>query len=149
MKLTEKHCIRQNVSTGKTQHKDQGFKRSFYYIRLDAHTCLRGDATQTFSGIVDSPKDVASSGSSSHYWNNHNEAEASKEKKKSCEINVFIYTFPKHNSPNDHNICLLENTLVDSKLSYLFCLCHLETQGILHYLSVRFLYQILWLQRFY
>ena len=45
------------------------------------------------------------------------------------DSNVFIYIFPKQISPNDHNICLEENTLVDSQLSYLFCLCHLEAQG--------------------
>lgn len=82
------------MSTGKIQHKDQGFKRSFYYIRLYAHTCLRGDGTQTFSGIVDSPKDVASSGSFSHYWNNHNEAEASKEKKKAVKLTYLVIHSP-------------------------------------------------------
>ena len=82
-------------------------------------------------GTVGSPKDIASSLSFSQCWNIHNEAVDlnQKKKKKSYDSNVFIYILPPKISPNDHNICLEENTLVDSQLSYLFCLCHLETQG--------------------
>lgn len=133
------------MSTNKIQHRDQGFKKSFYYIRLYAQMGLKGDATQTPCEVWVHLKKVLPSDLLVIVETTTRKLRLQRKRKRLW--NEYTYSY----LPNIlvlMIICLQENTSVDSKLSYLFSSVPFRDTGNAPS-SVRFLYQILWLQMFY